>query len=509
MNDLLGQLGQDEFKRWCTKEGMIASPPTPDRMGWDFFVEWKPEDQHGPLDGQNDLPKAIVQIKSTTSRVTRKSVAVKLSALKNLVDADLPTFIVHLQYRRQKLFNARLLHIGESEIERVLKRTREAENRQEPLHKVSLSLPLSTSQVIELDGSNIREHLENHIDGTLINYILRKKEIVKTCGFGSHPYTMNLKIQSSLSELEDQLLGMGPSLEISDAKITTQRFGIKLPSDTNILGHGKLTITPSPTTTCRATLTDEWNVTKFQTELDLYVSPLLQKGRKNPKIRVSNHFIEILTTAESEEIECTTSFSMNEKYSFAKLQEIIHFTYWSTGGDVTLKVNAAEQSLFTAKLEGNAEDHKAWRSIYLFSQLVHEGLQSSVGLGLPHLSLKELDAQLEKNFTEFILLTEKGPTYRAKLDPHFDRAQIEKGVVFFYPITLDFPTFTYGALIRYTNETPVIEDGNLQIQFQNPTIIHSHVSFETPSNTLEHLTKMTPKYIQREDITRKAIISYN
>ncbi len=509
MSDLLGELAQDEFKRWCTACEMIASPPKPDRMGWDFFVEWEPNHPNEPLDRQNNLPKVFVQVKATASRIKSKTVSAKVSALKKLVDTELPAFIICLQYKGQKLTSAQLLHVGQREIEKILKKTRETEKRSHLTHKASLSLSLDNSQQIELDGSNIRDRFEQHINDSLFAYMQKKKEIVENCGFEEFPFKANLRIRSSLQELENQFLGIGSSLEITDGKITTQRFGIELPADTTILGSGKLTITPSPTTTCTATLTDEWNVTKFQTELNLFMSPMLQNGGANPKIRVANHFMEVLTTAESEEIECTIAFDSNKKYSFAQLREITSFIYWTTGGDATLRVNVAEQSLFTAKLEGNAEDHKAWRPIYLFSQLIHEGLQSSVGFRLPHLSLKELDAQLEKNFTEFILLTKKGPTYRAKLDPHFDRAQIENGVVFFYPITLDFPTFTYGALIKYTNETPVIEGGNLQIQFQNPTIIHSHVSFETPSNTLEHLTKMTPKYIQREDTTRKAIISYN
>src|SRR6266436_5281124 len=86
------QLGEDEFKRWCTLNHLSAVKSSPDKLGWDFFVEFEPEvDDARPLDQQNDLKKVLIQVKATDTMPG--SVRGKLSAFKLLVGTDLPAFV--------------------------------------------------------------------------------------------------------------------------------------------------------------------------------------------------------------------------------------------------------------------------------------------------------------------------------------------------------------------------------------------------------------------------------
>src|SRR5258706_6186843 len=88
----VGQLGEDEFKRWFTLNRLSAVKSSPDQLGWDFFVEFEPEvDDARPLDQQNDLKKVLIQVKATDTMPG--SVRGKLSAFKLLVGTDLPAFV--------------------------------------------------------------------------------------------------------------------------------------------------------------------------------------------------------------------------------------------------------------------------------------------------------------------------------------------------------------------------------------------------------------------------------
>ena len=37
----VGELGEDQFKIWCTQNRLSAVKSVPDRMGWDYFIEFE------------------------------------------------------------------------------------------------------------------------------------------------------------------------------------------------------------------------------------------------------------------------------------------------------------------------------------------------------------------------------------------------------------------------------------------------------------------------------------
>jgi len=126
-NDVLARRGQNQFKLWCENERLLCHPPFPDRLGWDFLVEFPEQtDEEIPLDQQNELKKAFAQVKSTTKRET--SIRARLLALKNLVDADSAAFIFHIEFSKTEVRRARLLHIGKNRSSRF-SRQREKLNR--------------------------------------------------------------------------------------------------------------------------------------------------------------------------------------------------------------------------------------------------------------------------------------------------------------------------------------------------------------------------------------------
>ncbi|KAF0135508.1 MAG: Uncharacterized protein FD152_1309 [Xanthobacteraceae bacterium] len=95
----IGSIGENNFLSWCEPEGFRAQKSHVDRLGWDFLLESEPlRTRDRPLDAQNDLPKFLIQVKSTET--SGRAPRIKLSALKHLVDADLPAAVVTLFYAK-------------------------------------------------------------------------------------------------------------------------------------------------------------------------------------------------------------------------------------------------------------------------------------------------------------------------------------------------------------------------------------------------------------------------
>jgi hypothetical protein len=192
-NDRLGRRGQSIFKGWLEDSDLIPQPPESDRLGWDFLVEFQPIRRLDvPLDQQDDLKKAFVQVKSTSH--SAKSVRGKLSAFKALVDTDFPAFVALLELAHGKnISRARLLHIGEQEIEIILKRAREIEaSGNVELLRIKISLPLATATEIDTEGSNLASAILNYIGPNTSDYIQRKARVRRECGYNDGSRTIKI-----------------------------------------------------------------------------------------------------------------------------------------------------------------------------------------------------------------------------------------------------------------------------------------------------------------------------
>ena len=139
----VGKMGEDAFRNWCSDASLLVTESNPDRMGWDFLVEFEPEiDERKPRDVQHILKKASIQVKSTDRR--ENSARASISATKKLVDYNIPCFIIHMSYGgKSKPSLARLLHIGSEQIYSILEAMREAEGKgRTDFDNITISLPL-------------------------------------------------------------------------------------------------------------------------------------------------------------------------------------------------------------------------------------------------------------------------------------------------------------------------------------------------------------------------------
>lgn len=156
-----------------------------DRSGWDFLLECEPlRCQDRPLDGQNDLPKFLIQVKSTEHE--RKAPRIKLSALKHLVDADLPAAVVVVFFAKGARIPTRglLVPVDDALITETLRRVRREEARgNRSIHKTTIPVPLDRAIEIEPTGEGLSGALNAMIGGEASTYIAEKIPHCRTCGF--------------------------------------------------------------------------------------------------------------------------------------------------------------------------------------------------------------------------------------------------------------------------------------------------------------------------------------
>ncbi|MDK1389647.1 hypothetical protein QN224_30205 [Sinorhizobium sp. 8-89] len=167
----VGTMGENQFLSWCQPEGFRAQKSAVDRLGWDFLLEREPvRASDRPLDGQNDLAKFLVQVKSTDR--AGEAPRIKLSALKHLVDADLPAAIVVLEFGGGSRLPTRSLIVPVDEviIHRTLRRVRREESRgNRKLHKITVPVPLDRAIELGNAGEGLSDALNVMIAGSLFD----------------------------------------------------------------------------------------------------------------------------------------------------------------------------------------------------------------------------------------------------------------------------------------------------------------------------------------------------
>jgi hypothetical protein len=225
----VGDLAEDEFAKWCTFNGLLHTKAHRDRMGWDYFVEFPIDSPiNQAMDETREQKKTLCQIKST--RGQSKTVRGKLSAFKLLVDADMPSFIVHIAYDScNSIVSASLLHIGPDEIETILRKIRAAERRgKTDLNKIISSLPLNMTKILHRDGSNLEQEMSKNITQTNAEYIEAKASFRKSCGYDELPYKGKFTLEpgTSPSALVDLFIWKIPSIQVSSFTVSKARFGI-------------------------------------------------------------------------------------------------------------------------------------------------------------------------------------------------------------------------------------------------------------------------------------------
>lgn len=225
----LGEMGESIFSLWCADAGLVANSSKIDKTGWDFYVEF-PYEHNLSDDLHASAIECKIQVKATDK--TDKKLQVKLSNLRRLVTASVPTFIIFLEFSGNTYpENAYLLHIDNEITYKVLKRLREIDIKHghNNFNKRTMTVKYDNKHKLEsLCGVHLKEKLEEYIGKDFTEYQNTKKNFLKSAGYEKGYTTISFETlgEENLKDLVDVSLGLKNDVEVSLTKAYKQRFGI-------------------------------------------------------------------------------------------------------------------------------------------------------------------------------------------------------------------------------------------------------------------------------------------
>ncbi|MVA27575.1 hypothetical protein V6582_01685 (plasmid) [Agrobacterium vitis] len=278
----VGTIGEDQFVSWCQPEGFRAQKSRVDRLGWDFLLEREPvRTADTPLDGQNNLPKFLVQVKSTDR--PGETPRIKLSALKHLVDADLPAAIVILEYGNAARLPRRnlIVPVDAQIMYRTLHRVRREEARgNRKIHKVTVPVPLERAIELGAAGEGLSDALDAMVGGSFSSYLKNKIQQRQTCGFEDGSITGHFLIPGENAEekVHSLFLGKRREIDVVDFTVERRRFGIRLDNDIDFFREAVLEFNAPSLMSVSIELEDLEDGTWTKFPVDMFAVPPFVEG---------------------------------------------------------------------------------------------------------------------------------------------------------------------------------------------------------------------------------------
>lgn len=242
----VGDMGENDFQKFCSDGGLIANKAFKDKHGWDFIVGFPNHNDASTFNIHKSPFECKVQVKSTDG--TDRSNQITLQNLHRLCTYPLASFIAFFEFdgtpNTQRLY---VVHVDSELITKVLKRMHELEqsDNENNFNERTMVIKYDDShQIPELSGKALSEILIKHI-GTDINaYAAAKKEHLDSTGFENGVAIIQFKAtdQNTKESLISASLGQYTELDISDVVGVNTRFGTNEKEPFLSIDSGKLVI---------------------------------------------------------------------------------------------------------------------------------------------------------------------------------------------------------------------------------------------------------------------------
>ena len=469
----LGTMGEDAFRNWCSKVGLSAVSSQPDRMGWDFIVEFDDPPIAGvPRDRQNTSKKALIQIKSTDRK--ENAARAKLSALKRLVDTTLPSFILHLSFDgKNEPVRTRLLHIGEDQIEEVLGTVRAAESKgRTDFHNILKALPLSGANELKTDGSEILEELWEAIPADMAAYASEKSRHIKTCGFNEKSITAGFSIEGAAGEeaLVDLMIGSSKSLAVSNFRVALSRFGFSLPADVREFGDAVISIENEGAPQAWLRVVTEEGLVNAELPAKLHVPQLPGIAEANRKLRIANDFVELLHRPGGDDT-FSVKFDDQKQYTLMELEKALRFCVQATYPNARLQIDVGADKKITTKFPDEIRQLLSWSDLHEFAALISEAMIRHKGVVDCSLTFAELRTIYKDNRQMFWALKGSVSFSTSSRAP----AKVPKAGVLLFPIAIAFKEWLFMGLTRSEARVSVLKDGTVHLRGGRPEILEQRL----------------------------------
>lgn len=310
----VGLMGESIFSLWCGEAGLIPNGSAIDKTGWDFFVEFPYEKSDGiSADMQPPPVECKIQVKATDKK--NGKLAIKLSNLRRLATAPLPTFFLFIEFDYcGTAENAYLVHVDNSLIDKVLKKIRNLEQKfgVTNFNKKTITVNYDEEHKLgSLDGKGLKDSILKSIPSGLDDYVARKASHLKTTGFGNGSATISFQTNGieNLKDLIDVSIGVKEQVNVENFVGHSHRFGIYDSEPFLNCPTGKISMPDiSPNHRGKIRFRDDEISPFLSFDVNIYISPLnavLDDSLKT--IRVEGEFFNLVFTP----------YTGNASYSFS------------------------------------------------------------------------------------------------------------------------------------------------------------------------------------------------
>ncbi|WP_321992537.1 hypothetical protein [Marispirochaeta aestuarii] len=319
-----GKTGERLLGVWASQASMTYNPSSEeDKYGWDSFIEFEQQiNSSDPIDKSLNHIKCFIQVKTTKNKVVKDNISLK--NWENMIKNPLPFFILGINLDENenptKIF---LTHIDEYWIGQAIQRIRKLGNK-ESLHKHTMQYKSSESdQLVEISGNAIKEKILSQINGSIHDYLERKKQWLETVGYKKNRGTVSFSINGTKEEIIDFSIGLKESIEVSKCQINEDiRFGV--PGHQVSFDQGMIEIDP-PGIDVTVKFSNKFYSIKSKGKL---IDPTQFFGEislEHIKVRIETQFYDLILTNSQ---EFTVNFKGNLNNIEKNFKSFLDYSYF-------------------------------------------------------------------------------------------------------------------------------------------------------------------------------------
>lgn len=338
-------MGEKEFSLLCTQQGATSNGSTEDDHGWDHIVEVEPANKLSlPADLRDGITRAFVQVKSTAGR--QRKTRVKLSNALKAIQTDLPCFLVLMVFEGNELTEVRIRHFWTNEIERALKRAREAyRDNRDDLHKIYLDFSMEGLPDVR---SNLVETLCFHVSEHGAKYGREKQSIRENIGYNVPRVIGEFTFDDDVTadDLVDWELSDDAELALSNFDFKDMRFGIPASTVEYPTAGSKISVGLTPR---EGILRLTRGTSCLELDAQLISPTVVKPDHEAFQVRVKTALFDIRLSPRSEgTIKVNVDLQTETVWDLYVLAEL---TDWCDGSPIPFQIDCDEGSLFNGHLK--------------------------------------------------------------------------------------------------------------------------------------------------------------
>ncbi|MCH4269665.1 MAG: hypothetical protein LKF80_14805 [Brevundimonas sp.] len=383
----LGEWAESRFSTLCAAEGVTRNKASQDRTGWDYLVEFAPNELPGlPPDMQPAGASARIQVKAKGKG--RPTASLRLSNALRFAKAPEPCFVV-LFLAVDGAEPARIFarHFWTDLIGETLKRARRAEADGRTRLNV-LGLPLTFMEEDE-HTDDLLPWMRAQIEGVGGLYAEKKNVIAQTIGMEDGGIRGEFSIDiSDWEAVVDHQIGLRAEAPVTHVTIRQSRFGIDAAKPLISFAPTSASMRPDPRP-CRVRVRGAGSEVVW---LDgTVVAPTFRNvPREHFKLRVQADFLDMVNRLDGDG-DVTLNWSPDQQRSLRDLRNALDIARLLAEGPLDVQVRVDNQIWFGGECRLNEAERFRWAA--RFSKGLAT-LEAVVGADVPHgltLSVRDLD----------------------------------------------------------------------------------------------------------------------